>query len=119
MTKDLALAIHGKGMKREHWVVTDVYMDAVKVSRFFRLLLLLLLLLLWSNPGRVERIWVTDFAAFPFLFAEQARQEARGEGEEVQLVNARRVSDAQRFTVTVETRDEYHLLRSRRIYTTT
>lgn len=32
MTKDLALAIHGKGMKREHWVVTDVYMDAVKVS---------------------------------------------------------------------------------------
>lgn len=37
MTKDLALAIHGKGMKREHWVVTDVYMDAVKV-RFFRIL---------------------------------------------------------------------------------
>jgi len=29
MTKDLALAIHGKEMKREHWVVTDVYMDAV------------------------------------------------------------------------------------------
>ncbi|KAI0752472.1 isocitrate dehydrogenase [Daedaleopsis nitida] len=29
MTKDLALAIHGKGMKREHWVVTDVYMDKV------------------------------------------------------------------------------------------
>ncbi|PAV16702.1 isocitrate dehydrogenase [Pyrrhoderma noxium] len=29
MTKDLALAIHGKGMKREHWVVTDVYMDTV------------------------------------------------------------------------------------------
>lgn len=32
MTKDLALAIHGKDMKREHWVVTDVYMDAVNVS---------------------------------------------------------------------------------------
>ena len=32
MTKDLALAIHGKGMKREHWVITDVYMDAVNVS---------------------------------------------------------------------------------------
>lgn len=32
MTKDLALAIHGKGMKREHWVVTDKYMDAVNVS---------------------------------------------------------------------------------------
>lgn len=32
MTKDLALAIHGKEMKREHWVVTDVYMDAVNVS---------------------------------------------------------------------------------------
>jgi len=29
MTKDLALAIHGKAMKREHWVVTDVYMDTV------------------------------------------------------------------------------------------
>jgi len=29
MTKDLALAIHGKNMKREHWVVTNVYMDAV------------------------------------------------------------------------------------------
>ncbi|TBU57607.1 isocitrate dehydrogenase NADP-dependent [Dichomitus squalens] len=29
MTKDLALAIHGKEMKREHWVVTDVYMDKV------------------------------------------------------------------------------------------
>ena len=32
MTKDLALAIHGKDMKREHWVITDVYMDAVNVS---------------------------------------------------------------------------------------
>lgn len=29
MTKDLALAIYGKDMKREHWVVTNVYMDAV------------------------------------------------------------------------------------------
>jgi isocitrate dehydrogenase len=29
MTKDLALTIHGKNMKREHWVVTDKYMDAV------------------------------------------------------------------------------------------
>ena len=34
MTKDLALSIHGKDMKREHWVVTDVYMDAVNVSGF-------------------------------------------------------------------------------------
>ncbi|KAI0745895.1 hypothetical protein C8Q76DRAFT_790212 [Earliella scabrosa] len=32
MTKDLALAIHGKEMKREHWVVTDVYMDKVNVN---------------------------------------------------------------------------------------
>ena len=32
MTKDLALAIHGKEMKREHWVITDVYMDKVNVS---------------------------------------------------------------------------------------
>ena len=29
MTKDLAIAIHGKEVKREHWVVTDVYMDRV------------------------------------------------------------------------------------------
>lgn len=29
MTKDLALAIHGKNMQREHWVITDKYMDAV------------------------------------------------------------------------------------------
>ncbi|GAW05999.1 isocitrate dehydrogenase [Lentinula edodes] len=32
MTKDLALAIHGKDMKREHWVITDVYMDAVNAK---------------------------------------------------------------------------------------
>jgi isocitrate dehydrogenase len=32
MTKDLALAIHGKDMKREHWVLTPEYMDAVNVS---------------------------------------------------------------------------------------
>ncbi|THH27099.1 hypothetical protein EUX98_g7087 [Antrodiella citrinella] len=32
MTKDLALAIHGKDMKREHWVVTDVYMDKVNAK---------------------------------------------------------------------------------------
>ncbi|KAF8339674.1 isocitrate dehydrogenase [Cantharellus anzutake] len=32
MTKDLALAIHGKNMKREHWVTTSVYMDAVKAK---------------------------------------------------------------------------------------
>jgi len=30
MTKDLALAIHGKNMKREHWVLTNEYMDAVQ-----------------------------------------------------------------------------------------
>ena len=32
MTKDLALAIHGKAMKREHWVVTNEFMDAVNVN---------------------------------------------------------------------------------------
>lgn len=37
MTKDLALAIHGKEMKREHWVVTDKYMDAVNVSGVSRM----------------------------------------------------------------------------------
>ena len=31
MTKDLALAIHGKAMQCEYWVIADVYMDAVKV----------------------------------------------------------------------------------------
>jgi len=30
MTKDLALAIHGKDMKREDWVTTTVYMDHVR-----------------------------------------------------------------------------------------
>ena len=34
MTKDLALAVHGEAMRREHWAVTDVYMDAVHVSEF-------------------------------------------------------------------------------------
>ncbi|KXN89699.1 Isocitrate dehydrogenase [NADP], mitochondrial [Leucoagaricus sp. SymC.cos] len=32
MTKDLAIAIHGKELKREHWVITDVYMDAVNAK---------------------------------------------------------------------------------------
>jgi isocitrate dehydrogenase len=32
MTKDLALAIHGKDMRREHWVITDVYLDAVRAK---------------------------------------------------------------------------------------
>ncbi|KAJ7594199.1 isocitrate dehydrogenase [Mycena floridula] len=30
MTKDLALAIHGKKLLREHYVVTDVFLDSVK-----------------------------------------------------------------------------------------
>jgi isocitrate dehydrogenase len=29
MTKDLALSIHGKGMKREHYVTTEGYLDHV------------------------------------------------------------------------------------------
>lgn len=37
MTKDLALAIHGKAMKREHWVVTNEFMDAVNVCGLFAL----------------------------------------------------------------------------------
>lgn len=33
MTKDLAIAIHGvKGTKREHWVTTNVYLDAVNAK---------------------------------------------------------------------------------------
>ena len=38
MTKDLALAIHGRNMTRDHWVITDVYMDTVNVSIPFKLL---------------------------------------------------------------------------------
>jgi isocitrate dehydrogenase len=36
MTKDLAIAIYGKELKREHWVITDVYMDKVNVRTLFR-----------------------------------------------------------------------------------
>ena len=50
MTKDLALAIHGKNMKREHWVITDVYMDAVNVS-FFGVLTLIDLTLQPNRPN--------------------------------------------------------------------
>ncbi|CUA76809.1 isocitrate dehydrogenase [Rhizoctonia solani] len=32
MTKDLALAIHGKNMTRQHWVTTTEYMDAVNAK---------------------------------------------------------------------------------------
>jgi isocitrate dehydrogenase len=30
MTKDLALSIHGKAMKREHWVNTSEFLDHVR-----------------------------------------------------------------------------------------
>ena len=30
MTKDLALCIHGKEMKREHWLTTDTFMDSIE-----------------------------------------------------------------------------------------
>ena len=29
MTKDLALCVHGKNMKREHWLTTGDYLNAV------------------------------------------------------------------------------------------
>jgi len=32
MTKDLAIAIYGKDLKREHWVITDVYLDKVNAK---------------------------------------------------------------------------------------
>lgn len=36
MTKDLAITIHGnKNLKREHWVITDEYLDKVNVSIAF------------------------------------------------------------------------------------
>ncbi|KAG8758364.1 Isocitrate dehydrogenase [NADP], mitochondrial precursor (Oxalosuccinate decarboxylase) [Ceratobasidium sp. 423] len=38
MTKDLALAIHGKNMTREHWVTTTEYMDAVNAKLQSKLL---------------------------------------------------------------------------------
>ena len=34
MTKDLALAIRGADMRREDWVITGVYLDAVRVRCF-------------------------------------------------------------------------------------
>jgi isocitrate dehydrogenase len=34
MTKDLALAVYGKEMTREHWVTTSIYLDAVNVGFF-------------------------------------------------------------------------------------
>lgn len=34
ITKDLALAIYGEKMKREHWVIKDVYLDEVNVCFF-------------------------------------------------------------------------------------
>lgn len=49
MTKDLALAIHGQAMKREHWVITDNYLDAVKVCYLFRLIELLVISSLQSK----------------------------------------------------------------------
>jgi len=30
MTKDLALCIHGKEMKDEHWLDTESFMDAIE-----------------------------------------------------------------------------------------
>jgi isocitrate dehydrogenase len=30
MTKDLALCIHGKNMKREHWLTTTAFMDSIE-----------------------------------------------------------------------------------------
>jgi isocitrate dehydrogenase len=44
MTKDLALAMYGSKMSREHWVTTDVYMKAVEVSH---------------HPGRTIPLFVT------------------------------------------------------------
>ena len=32
MTKDLAICIHGEGVKREHWLNTEQFMDAIKVN---------------------------------------------------------------------------------------
>jgi isocitrate dehydrogenase len=32
MTKDLAICIHGEAVKREHWLNTEQFMDAVKNS---------------------------------------------------------------------------------------
>ena len=65
MTKDLALAIHGKAMRREHWVVTDVYMDAVKVRGALL-------------PAAMDQPALTSFPHSP----GEAGSEARGESGE-------------------------------------
>jgi isocitrate dehydrogenase len=64
MTKDLALAIHGKDTKREHWVITDAYLDAVNVRSYCRILL-------WMYP-------LIDFYSFrSFDRAGQAPEKTR------------------------------------------
>ena len=35
MTKDLALSIYGKGMKREHYATTEGFLDHIRVSFIF------------------------------------------------------------------------------------
>ena len=52
MTKDLALAIHGKNMKREHWVITDAYLDAVNVLSFWPLISVTLIDLFFNRTGQ-------------------------------------------------------------------
>ncbi|KAH9959030.1 hypothetical protein BGW80DRAFT_1256692 [Lactifluus volemus] len=47
ITKDLALAIHGKAMQREHWVITGVYMGCSQVTH----MLDNLLLIAWTENG--------------------------------------------------------------------
>ena len=37
MTKDLALSVHGDAMKREHWLTTTAYMDAVETALIAKL----------------------------------------------------------------------------------
>lgn len=38
MTKDLALSVHGANMKREHWLTTFAFLDALKVRLNAKLL---------------------------------------------------------------------------------
>ena len=55
MTKDLALAIHGKNMKREHWVITDAYLDAVNVLSFWPLYLLPWLIYISTKQAKLQK----------------------------------------------------------------
>jgi isocitrate dehydrogenase len=68
MTKDLALAIRGADMRREDWVITGVYLDAVRVRCFD------------SYLSGLELIDLFAFSAFFFFCRLNLRRRGRHDG---------------------------------------